>query len=78
MEGKIIKKIRWNGRVQAVSFNGDITGEKFAYDEAEVSEFTRASERVKEIKEDSLTVYSIYYSNGDVKRIFNPIEVLYT
>ena len=72
---KTIKKIRWNGRVMDVTHVGDKTGTKFFCNEAKVEEFGR--NRVNKIIEESLTVYSIFYSNGDVLRIFNPIDVLY-
>ena len=72
---KTIKKIRWNNRVMDVIHKGEKTGTKHVCDEAEVEEFGR--NRVIEIKEESLTVYSIHYLNGNIRRVLNPIDVLF-
>jgi len=74
----MIRSIKWNGRVQDITFNGDKTGTQFKFDEAIVTEYSR--KRVEKIEEVNLTTYDIYYSEFGRKtklRVFNPIEVLF-
>ena len=72
-----IKKIKWSGRVIDITHIGEKTGTKFTCEEAEVSEFTSFEKRIEKILEVNLTTYEIYYSKGDILRVFNPIEVLF-
>ena len=72
----IIKKIRWNGRVQDVTHLGDKTGTQFVCESAEVGEIYSGdrNNEVTLIKEITPTVYDIHYRNR-VLRVINPIEV---
>ncbi len=74
-----IKSVKWNGRVMDITHLGDKTGTKFAYQEAEVSEY--GTEKVSKIEEINLTTYEIHKrghsGQQQILRIFNPFEVLF-
>lgn len=72
-----IYSIKWNSRVVATSHMGTVTGSKLDYDYCSVSEHLRDSMSCKKILEITPSIYDIYLWNNAIKRVFNPIEVMY-
>lgn len=74
-----IKKIKWNGRVEDQTHMSEKTGTNFIWTEAEVySGFGRIHpDDVMRIEEQSPRIYNLYFRNGNMLRILDPIEVYY-
>ena len=77
-----IKSIKWNGRIESRYYNGESIGNDYNFNEAIVrdNDYTN-NNTVKEIREHTAGgegdkwYYDIYYDNGKMLRVFNPIEV---
>jgi len=75
----VITSIRWNGRtVDRIDGSGGKVGNQYTFNEATVTppEHRYSSKPyVDKITQETMTIYSIRYTNGEILRVFNPIEV---
>jgi hypothetical protein len=69
-----IKSIKYNLQTVDRLYNGEKLGNKNIFEEAGVG-IPVMGNTVKQIEEENITTYMIFYEDGTCKRIFNPIEV---